>query len=256
VIGPEAITHRSFVDVGANIGTTTIAALVSHGFDRAIAIEPEPENVLVLRLNILLNDVQDRVDVLPIAASSEAGHSELVVNPERGGKHWIATDRTKLKRKSLEGESQILKVETKTLDGLVEAGVIDAEATGLLWMDAESHEGHILEGASSLLARGTPLVIEMNPLVMERAGDPDKLERAISDNYTHFAGMHRDPDPEHARFPLHPVSQLDAYAETFLEPGSPAKTDILLLRLSSDQAERVTELDAFVKSGSRAAPAT
>src|SRR4051795_9196826 len=26
VMGPEAITHRSFVDVGANIGTTTIAA--------------------------------------------------------------------------------------------------------------------------------------------------------------------------------------------------------------------------------------
>ena len=53
---------RSFVDVGANIGTTTIPALLSHGFETAVAIEPEPENVRVLRMNVLLNDLEDRVD--------------------------------------------------------------------------------------------------------------------------------------------------------------------------------------------------
>ena len=194
LLGPDAITSRSFVDVGANIGTTTIPALLSHGFAAAVAIEPEPENVRVLRLNVLLNDLEDRVTTLAVAASNEVGQSELVVDRSRGGKHWIATDRSKLRKKNL-AENEILTVETVTLDQLVETGVIDAERIGLLWMDAEAHEGHILEGGLSLLARGVPLVLEWNPVILDRVGDRGKIERAVADGYTHFAGAAPQPDP-------------------------------------------------------------
>jgi FkbM family methyltransferase len=247
LLGSKAIAHRSFVDVGANIGTTTIPALLSHGFETAVAIEPEPENVRVLRLNILLNDLEDRVTALPVAASNEIGRSELVVNQSRGGKHWIATDRRKLGRKNL-AEDAILTVETVTLDHLVETGVIEAERTGLLWMDAEAHEGHILEGASSLLARGTPLVLEWNPVILDRVGDRGKIERAVAEGYTHFAGLHRDPDPSGPRFPFRPVDQLPAYAERFLDRSKMlTKTDVLVLRLEPDQAAGVSDLDAFMR---------
>jgi FkbM family methyltransferase len=247
LLGPDAIAQRSFVDVGANIGTTTIPALLSHGFDTAVAIEPEPENVRVLRLNILLNDLEDRVKVLPVAASNEVGRSELVVDRSRGGKHWIATDRSKLRRKNL-AENAMLDVETVTLDHLVESGVIDAERTGLLWIDAEAHEGHILQGASSLLDGGTPLLLEWNPVILDRVGDRAKLEQAVARDYTHFAGMHRNPDPLEARFPLQTVDQLPAYAERFLDRSTGlTKTDIVVLRLEPDQADGISDLDAFMR---------
>jgi FkbM family methyltransferase len=247
LLGPEAIARRSFVDVGANIGTTTIPALVSHGFDTAVAIEPESENVRVLRLNVLLNELEDRVTVLPVAASNEIGRSELVVDRSRGGKHWIATDRSKLRRKNL-AENAMLQVETVTLDHLVESGVIDAERTGLLWMDAEAHEGHILLGASSLLDRGTPLVLEWNPVILDRVGDRAQLEQSVASNYTHFAGMHRNPDPLEGRFPLQTVDQLPAYAERFLDRSTGlTKTDILVLRLEPDQAAGISDLDELMR---------
>jgi FkbM family methyltransferase len=250
LLGRSAIEGRSFVDVGANIGTTTIPALVSHGFDTAVAIEPEPENVRVLRLNVLLNDLEERVKVLSIAASNEVGRSELVVNRSRGGKHWIATDRSKLNRKNL-AENAVLEVATVTLDHLVEGGVIDAEGTGLVWMDAEAHEGHILEGASSLLGRGTPLVIEWNPVILDRMGDRGKLERAVARDYTHFAGLHRNPDPSESDFPLQTVDQLAAYAERFLDRSTGlTKTDILVLRLEPDQAAGIGDLDTFMAHAS------
>jgi FkbM family methyltransferase len=246
LLGPDAVRHRAFVDVGANIGTTTIPAVLAHGFGSAVAIEPEPENLRVLRLNTLLNDLEDRITVLPVAASNSIGESELVVNRTRGGKHWIATDPSKLRR--TRPHTAILKVETVTLDHLVETGVIDAQGTGLLWMDAEAHEGHILEGASSLLARGTPLVLEWNPVILDRVGDRDKLQRAVAENYTHFAGMGRNPDPDGPAFPLQALDQLPAYAERFLDPDTPTtKTDILVLRLEHQQAAAVESLDAFVK---------
>jgi FkbM family methyltransferase len=247
LLGSNAIAHRSFVDVGANIGTTTIPALLSHGFDTAVAIEPEPENVRLLRLNVLLNDLEDRVTVLPIAASNEVGWSELVVNRSRGGKHWIATDSSKLGRKQ-RIEDAVLKVETVTLDQLVETGLIEPERTGLVWMDAEAHEGHILEGASSLLARGTPLVVEWNPVILDRVGDRGKLERAVASEYTHFAGMHRNPEPFEPSFPLQTVDQLPAYAERFLDRAKGlTKTDILVLRLAPDQVAGISDLDALMR---------
>jgi FkbM family methyltransferase len=247
LLGPSAVAQRSFVDVGANIGTTTIPALLSYGFDTAVAIEPEPENVRVLRLNVLLNDLEERVTVLSVAASNEVGQSDLVVNRSRGGKHWIATDRSKLRRKH-HAENTMLRVATVTLDQLVEDGVIEPERTGLVWMDAEAHEGHILQGASSLLGRGTPLVLEWNPVILERVGDRGKLERAVASDYTHFAGMHRNTDPSEASFPLQPVDQLPAYAERFLDRSRGlTKTDILVLRLEPDQAAGIRDLDAFMR---------
>lgn len=247
LMGADAIAERTFVDVGANIGTTTVPAILSHRFGSAVAIEPEPENARLLRLNIMINDLEDRVKALQVAVSNEVGRSDLVVNPERGGKHWIATDPSKLRKKSSEPETTILTIETVTLDRLVETGVIDADATGLLWMDAEAHEGHILEGASSLLERGTPLVLEWNPVILDRMGDRGKLERAVAENYTHFAGMHRNPNPRQPSFPVQTTDRLPAYAERFLDRSNLlTKTDILVLRLDPEQAA-VRSLDGFVR---------
>jgi FkbM family methyltransferase len=247
LLGEDAIADRSFVDVGANIGTTTIPALLTHGFRTAVAIEPEPENVRVLRLNVVLNDLEDRITVLAAAASNHVGRSELVVDRTRGGKHWIATDRSKLRRKNL-AENELLAVETVTLDQLVDAGTIDAERTGLLWMDAEAHEGHILEGGLSLLERGVPLVLEWNPVILDRVGDRGKIERAVANGYTHFAGLHRNPEPTGPSFPLQTVDRLPAYAERFLDRSKMlTKTDILVVRLEPDQAAGVSDLDDLLR---------
>jgi hypothetical protein len=167
----------------------------------------------------------------------------LVVHQYRGGKHWIATDQSKLERKGVP-ESAVLRVQTVTLDYLVEGGVIDPERTGLLWMDAEAHEGHVLEGASSLVARGTPLVLEFNPARLEFAGGRDKVQDAIADNYTHFASMHRNPDSEKAGYALHAVDELLTYAESFLgQSRRSTETDILVLRLEREQAEGIEDLE-------------
>ena len=248
LVGPDAVAHRTFIDVGANIGTATIPAILSHGFGSAVAIEPDPENVRVLRANVALNDLEDAVVALPVAASSGVGQAELVVDRERAGKHWIATDRTKLNRKA-EALKTVVRVETVTLDYLADGALIEPERTGLLWMDAEGHEGHILEGASSLLARGTPLVVEWNPVILDRYGDPSKLQRAIADNYTHFASMHVNRDPRQPDFALQTADRLPRCSESLLDPstGGSRKTDILVLRLEGGQAAKIRDFGAIVQ---------
>jgi len=245
LLGKGAIAETTLVDVGANIGTTTVPALLSHGFGAAVALEPEPANVRLLRLNALLNDVEDRVTVLPVAASNQVGSSELFVDRSRGGKHWLATDRGKLAPK--QSSDALIEVETVTLDHLVATGVLEPERIGLIWMDAEAHEGHILDGASSLLSRGIPLVLEWNPVILSRLGDPGLLERAITGEYTHVATLHRDRARGRPSFPLWPVGELRSFGEWFLEYET-NKTDVLVLRLDPNQGSGIRDLDAVLKA--------
>jgi FkbM family methyltransferase len=244
----DHLAQRTFVDVGANIGTTTIPAVLSAGFRSAVAIEPEPDNVGVLRLNVLLNNLEDRITVLPVAVSDTVGESELVITRERGGKHWLAADPAALGRKRSGRHGATVAVKTVTIDHLVETGAIDADRTGLLWIDAEAHEGHILAGALALLKRGTPLVLEWNPSNLDRIGDRGRLQDAVTEHYTHFADLHRNPNPNRPSFPLQTADRLHAYAERFLDPENFLnKTDILVLRLTEEQAAGVRSLDEFIR---------
>ena len=94
--GPGVLLDKSLIDVGANIGTTTIPALLDHGFGRVVAVEPEEDNFVTLQSRTSPSTkIEDRVVPLCKAASNRVGTAELIVNPERGGKHWIATDRGK-----------------------------------------------------------------------------------------------------------------------------------------------------------------
>lgn len=249
--GDDAVTDKTFVDVGANIGTTTVPAMLEYSFDRAIAIEPEEENFLTLRLNTVLNQIDDRTLVLCKAASDRIGSSELVVNREQGGKHWIATDESKKKR--VRKADEIVSVETITLDQLAEDGLLNPDSTGLLWIDAQAHEGQIIAGAGALTSRGVPIVLEWDPAALDRTGDRSTIQAIAQRDYTHFAGMRADQIDDGPKYWLRPVAELDDYAQRFLDPSRSEKfTDIMLLRLTgvevpTDRMEDQIDLHTVVK---------
>lgn len=67
------ITGR-FVDVGAHIGSVTIAVLLDNPDATAICVEPIPENVAVLRENLALNGLTDRAEVIEGAVGTDTVH--------------------------------------------------------------------------------------------------------------------------------------------------------------------------------------
>jgi len=232
--GSDAVLGKQFIDVGANIGTTTVPALLQHGFSHALALEPENENYVSLRVNALLNGLEGRIVAVCKAASNRIGTSELIVNPEQGGKHWIATDQRKKAR--LRSHEEVVEVETITLDRLAEEGAFDPDRTGMLWIDAQAHEGHIIEGATCLTSRGVPIVLEWDPKALDRMGDRGKLHEIAEREYSHFAGMRADPIGEGPKFWLRPVAELHDYAERFLDRSSGQRlTDLMLVRLAEDE---------------------
>jgi len=232
--GRGAIRGTTFLDAGANIGTTTVPAIVSNGFARAFSFEPEAENFKTLKLNLIANDVDDRVSAMNVALSNEVGSIELAVNPSRSGMHWVISDDSQLETARHAGA--VVTVPTLTLDSLIADGHFEATDVGLLWMDAQGHEGHILRGAQQLVSRGVPLALEWDPAGLDQVGDRAVIQAIAVEHYTHFVDLGGNGDAEGPRYLLRPSAELPDYSEQFLDEGGRSGfTDVLVVRLAAEQ---------------------
>lgn len=173
----------TIVDVGAHVGTTTISALAHHGFARAVAIEPDPDNVKLLRANLVLNDLTDRVHVVAAAASDTSGTAPFLPGSrDEGAYRWM---KGKLTDEPSPGS---LLVDTVTLDQLVGNGLVDPAATGLLWLDCQKHEEPVLRSASAFVEHGVPIVLALRPHLLT---DSSPLVLQLTDAYEQVVHLRR-----------------------------------------------------------------
>jgi FkbM family methyltransferase len=163
-MGLGEATGGTFVDVGANLGTSTITALRVHGFRDAVACEPAPDSVRLLRMNLIANDLDQRAQVIPAAISDRSGTVQFAISRLSDCKNRVVDD---------EPDAPTIVVDSVSLDQLAERGVFRPEEVGVLWIDAEGHEPHVLRGASTLIERGTTIVIEYNPELLGSDGMRD-----------------------------------------------------------------------------------
>jgi FkbM family methyltransferase len=179
LLGPPA-EDAVFVDVGANIGTTTVMALRRHGFAAGVALEPSPENFRTLTINLAANGLEARVEALPVAASDTEGELPFKTGKANTGGHRLA-------RRDPKGSA--VTVQTVTLDRLIEGGTIDPARVGLVWVDAVGHEARVLAGAQELLEAGVPVVTAIKVGWTENLAE---LVRAVTPHYTEVVELRRE----------------------------------------------------------------
>ena len=153
---------NTLVDIGANIGTTSIPALTKGFFKNAIVIEPEIKNFRILMSNIYLNNLEKRITAHNLALTDKENSLLYLEIFKEGnnGKHKISKEN--LINKKFDSEN-IQKAKGNTLDKI--APNITREDS-LIWMDAEGYEGIILKGANSTIVKKIPLVVEFDPVMM------------------------------------------------------------------------------------------
>lgn len=212
-----------FLDVGANIGTTTVMALRRQGFARAVALEPSPWNYKVLLLNLAANQLDSQVVALAAAASDSEGTLTFEVGSPNWGGHRVALYRN--------DDQPTITVESVTLDKLVRDGVVEPDRVGLLWIDASRHEGAVLVGASALLEASVPMVVAIRPVPGKGRPRPwdvppeirPRVLRQLEASYTHVVEL-RDKSSHQAK--TVPIDELDALVDSY-----GGCQDLLLVRL-------------------------
>lgn len=157
---------RTFVDVGANIGASTVDALLEFGFARAICFEPQAANFRLLRMNLILNDLDERARAYRLALSDYDGTALLhQMTAANSGDYRVTTSAAiDASADGQRGE----EIRCLTLDSLIASGEVTLEELGLIWIDAQGHEASVLAGARTALAARVPVFLEYWP---EALGD-------------------------------------------------------------------------------------
>ena len=141
------------IDIGANIGTLTLALADMVGEEgRIIAIEPQPETANLLQRNVSDNSLDDRVRVWPCALGAANGTTRVPSLAALGHKNYggVAIG---------VGE---LDVDIYALDS--RASLDGADRATFIKIDVEGHEIAVLNGARRLIETCRPLLyIENHP---------------------------------------------------------------------------------------------
>lgn len=174
--------RTTFLDVGANIGTHTLFAL-QHGFDRAICIEPEPDNYTLLRVNQILNGAEQRCININSAASMMTGDLQIELSEINYGDHRIRNETSTAADMAAAQNRKTVQVQADTINAMLEKASVNPAEIGMAWIDTQGHEGHVLAGASALEGANVPIVIEFWPYGLESSGGYAMLREFLQRQY-------------------------------------------------------------------------
>lgn len=207
------------LDVGANLGVISIGLLYSGEFQRAIAIEPEPNNFALLQHNARQNAFsEERYRCLRVAASDRDGELAFELSPENFGDHRVRAEaRDGGEEQYQESARNVIRVRAEPLDQILDRlprSLVDDIA--LVWLDTQGHEGSVFRGGPRLFGRPLPVATEIWPYGLRRAGF--RLEEfccLVSAGWSTF--WRRDDD---GRFVARPTSQLIELLQALDDAGS------------------------------------
>jgi FkbM family methyltransferase len=199
----EAVSNGTMLDIGANIGLTSVTRAILGDAALVYAAEPEPNNFACLVRTVIDNGLQGSVLPDRVAITDRDGTATLWMSGSIGG-HMLRED------------APGVEVTTMRLDSWVRKLGIDASAVCYVKVDTQGYESHVLAGAPDLLARrGIVWELEFAPSVLRKVGrEPAALIADMQAAFTHFIDLNASAPGPRRR----PVAELPE-AVGYLERG-------------------------------------
>jgi FkbM family methyltransferase len=175
------------LDLGANLGRTSIPRVLLGDVRAVYAAEPFPGNYLALVRNVIEYGLRGFVMPDQVAIGEARGRVDLRVSRFPGGHRLLHNTRRPV---------ESISVEVWPVDEWLSRVGVDPAAVTFVKVDTQGSEVRVLRGATSLTSR--PHVawqIEVDPTLLKRAGTPLRdLCALVESRFTHFidlAGHHR-----------------------------------------------------------------
>lgn len=182
----ELAVGRTMIDIGANVGTTSIPRALLGDFNCVYAIEPDPGNYACLVRNITANGVRGLV--LPDRAAIGDVNGEMTLRTLRSGTHHLVTRATDVP------DAERVIVPCFRLDTWVERMGIDLSDVAFVKSDTQGWDARVLAGAAGVLTRRhIAWQIEFSPAMLERSGrSVDEVYALLERHFTHFIDLRSD----------------------------------------------------------------
>lgn len=163
---------QGFLDIGSNIGTYAIllAQKGLHGY----AFEPIKSNYDALRINLILNNLEDKVKAFPVALGDHQGTAEFAFDLVNTGASHLASIHPD--DAVLEREKEITS-EIVPLDNLMDQIQFNKEETIFIKIDVEGMEEKVLLGAKKFLQTYPNIIMVME----SKHSGREKLAAVLND---------------------------------------------------------------------------
>lgn len=163
------------LDIGGNIGMTSIAFLREGIFEKGVTFEPFPNTFRILKKNIEQNELSDRLIAHNVALSDRNGEMTLEMNHKNFGDFRIRPAGPPVPGDPIykEDEWETTRIFAKTFDDSINEGIgVDPNEIKLIWIDIQGHEGQFLNGAKQFLKKhkNVPVIMEFWPYGILRSG--------------------------------------------------------------------------------------
>lgn len=228
----DVLRDRSVVvEVGANVGTTTLP-LCASGYT-VVALEPVARTYELLEGNVRRNGLEASVRLANVACTAEeqvvemrvaGGGSEVVTGSSTTS---AAIDRDEYLQGR--GEGHVEQVPGRPLDAILASLDVEPETVAFVWSDTEGHEAAVLGSGDPLWSAGVPSWTELWPAGLEAHGGIAGFCEIVDERFASFvlgpelcaAGRQSRPRP---------VAELRRYLEgKLVDSPSWWSTDALLV---------------------------
>ena len=169
-----------FLDLGANIGTTGLYFIKKLAPNlKLLAFEPDAENFKMLRVNLILNDMEDKATIVNCGLGDKFDEMTMYRDLGNPGHNNVTEPR---------GNVPTETIKIMPLDAYLAEHKIAAHEVKYIWIDTEGFEAQVLFGAKNLLAENlVPVFMEFNPMVWSKTGNLDRLIDFLKTvGYTHY----------------------------------------------------------------------
>jgi len=167
-------------DVGANVGLYSIYAAKKREC-RVVAFEPSVFNLELLARNLFLNELQDRVSIVPLALSDKLAVNQMRMTTTE----WGGALSTFGQNYGWDGQALAQTFAFPTLGISMDEGIslLRLPAPDFIKMDVDGIEHIILRGGSGVLSRIRGILVEINDGFEEQGKVAEQILKA--------AGLHR-----------------------------------------------------------------
>jgi FkbM family methyltransferase len=209
------------LDVGANLGRTSIPRVLLGDVRAVYAAEPEPANYACLVRNVAEHGLRGFVLPDRVAIGASRGEGRMRRSRYPGGHRMVADASSR----------ESIVVQVWPLDEWVAHLGIDVDAITFIKSDTQGCEVDVLRGAPSLVARRhISWLIEVDPALLRRAGtDVAELLALLEQHFSSFIDIGSPEAGPRVRPTAH-LSEAVSYLGT-----RQTKTDLLLFHGVQDR---------------------
>lgn len=170
--------RKYFLDLGANIGTTSIYFKKKIDSDiKVLAFEPDPETYKLLCANFILNEMPEDSILENCGLADKEEDMVLHRSPNNPGGNSLV----------VEHHDSDVSVHVVTLDDYLDSKNINLGEIKYIWIDTEGFEAQLFGGMKKLISsQNIPIFMEWNPSCYVYADIFDEFVNMITNNFSGY----------------------------------------------------------------------